>query len=81
MELVIWKNKGSLYTKVYQTYTKGDKKEAVVIKSKSALKHALRLAYYILVNYKWLLTSIETDKSVDTVKPVRRYYSKGNKKK
>lgn len=62
MEIAIWKNENLIYTKVYETYVKGEKKDVVTVKSKGILVHAIKVAYAILVNYKWLNTSNVLDK-------------------
>ena len=81
MELVIWKNSNTLYTKIFETHTKGNKKEAIVIKSNSTLIHAFRVAKLLILNHKWFNLSAVSDKHTDTIKPVKRYYNKSNKAK
>lgn len=81
MELVIWKNDSTVNTKVFETYTKGDKKEAIVISSKHTLAHAIKLAWILIKNHNWLLTSAISDKSVEVkVKSNKKYYKAKAKK-
>lgn len=61
MELVSWKTKGSeksiFNTKIWEKFrnTKGKNKgKEFVISSTNKFIHSLKLAYIIIVNYKWL---------------------------
>lgn len=79
MELVIWKKDSTFYTKVFETYTKGDKKEALIISSKNALGHAIKLAYTIITNYKWLKSSNIAEKSIAVISNKKYYKAKVKK--
>jgi hypothetical protein len=79
MEITIWKSKGSINTTIYQTYkASGDKKATVTIVSTNKFIHAIKIAFNVVKNYKWLLTSSE----IETVKSnTKKYYPKNNNKK
>jgi hypothetical protein len=79
MEITIWKSKGSINTTIYQTYKASvDKRATVAITSTNKFIHAIKVAFNVVKNYKWLLTSSEAE----TVKSnTKKYYPKNSKKK
>jgi len=64
MEIIINKNKGIYITKIYETYTSSKtKKNVEVIESNNKFIHSIKVAYYIMKNYKWLESSKPIDKN------------------
>ncbi len=78
MEIVIHKDKDKFVSVIYETYTSStNKKKVFRIVSKTELKHALSLAWFIIKNYKWIGSSIQ----IEDVKPKKKYYNKKSNKK
>jgi len=80
MEITIWKSKGNYNTTIYETYKASkDKKGSITLVSKNNFIQALKIAYNVIINYKWLLTSSDVE-VVKTNNSKKYYPPKKNKK-
>lgn len=77
MELTILKQSGTYSTTIYQTFKSSiEKKASKTIVSKNKFIHAIKVAFNILLYYKWLGTS----NTSEGVKNTKYYNKKSNKK-